>query len=75
MFGNRSCIRKEGHRSVQRIDNLSGNRSSVYLRNYFFDIYGTTFWRYKELFLSRVFVELALKKDEVYILRVIAIAV
>ena len=40
------------------------NRSSVYFCNYFVDIYGTTFWRSKELFFSRFFVGLALNKIE-----------
>ena len=60
---NRSFVRKGGRPFVQIIDNLFGNRSSVYLRNYFEDIYGTTFWISKELFLSVFFVELALKGE------------
>ena len=40
---------------VSIIDNLFGNSSSVYLWNYL--------WRSKELFLSWVFVELALKGE------------
>ena len=49
---------------MRRIDNLFETRSSVYLRNYFVDIYGTAFWRSKELFFSRGFVGLALNKIE-----------
>ena len=45
MFRKRSSVRKGGHPFVRRIDNLFRTRSSVYLRNHFVDIYGTTFWR------------------------------
>ena len=60
---NRSSIEKEGYPFVRRIDNLFGNRSSVYLRNYSVDAYKTTFCRSKEIFFSRVFVEIALKGE------------
>ena len=54
---------------VQRIDNMFGTRSSVYLRNFFVDIYVTTFWRYRELFFSQGFFGTSFEggKDEFYI--------
>ena len=63
MFGNRSSVWKGGHPFVRRICNSFGTRLSVYLRNYFVDIYGTIFWISKGLFFYRFFVGIAFKGE------------
>ena len=56
---------------------MFGNKSSVYLRNYFVDIYRTTLWIYRELFFSQGFFGTSFEggKDDLYIYMVIAITI